>query len=296
MKLKIEHDQIMDAMFPLKKRLLNHGFTSTENYDHGVRCFLSYPTEQVRSLHVDGDSGRRRSAFALALANVLGASQVLYYEFGKDKKTPQVIRVQEGEDIAEEPPVGELDRILTEACAQSEAESTVLILDQLHKTRFLNHIRLHEFIQSGVWSYSDVQFQANYHNLKVFLISDEPLYHSLQNQSFRIWVSRTSQSVGEITAVELGLDEKSAGWLPEMQALFNKMQIWPTLEEYKRLAFDIDSHVLDRTQLKVSIYGWVESIDRSVLESEEIQSCLNDVLEAILQGRVINEEIEISGV
>ncbi|VAW64999.1 hypothetical protein MNBD_GAMMA10-427, partial [hydrothermal vent metagenome] len=130
----------MNKCYPLKEKLSNHGFTSTVSYDHGVRCFLQSPSTQIRCLHVEGDSGRRRTAFAHALANVLQASQILYYEFGKDKPVAQIIRLQEGEEIPEEPPLDDFDRVLTEACAQSEALSTVLILDQLHKTRFLNHI------------------------------------------------------------------------------------------------------------------------------------------------------------
>jgi len=266
------------------------------SYDHGIRCFLENPTEQIRCLHVDGDSGRRRSAFAHALANVLQAPQILYYEFGRDKVRPQVIRLQEGEEIPETPPLEEFDRVLTEACAQSEAENTVLILDQLHETRFINHIRLFEFLQTGIWRYSDVQFQANVLNLKVFLISDEPLYHSLQCQSFRLWVSEATETTKEISAADLGLDEANSGWLKAMQSLFNQLHISPTLEEYSRLSADVNRHVYDVEQLKVSLYGWVESIDRAQLDSEKVQVFLADVLEAILSGQDVQEEIEISSV
>jgi len=280
----------------LKSRLSHHGFTSSESYDHGVQCFLSNPTDHIRSMHVDGDCGRRRTAFAHALANALEASQVLYYEFGKDKPVPQIIRIQEGEEIIEEPPVDALDRILTEACAQSEAEQTVLILDQLHKTQFLNHIRLYEFLQTGLWRYSDVQYQANVLNLSVYLISDEPLYHSLQSCSFRLWISETNRAVVKISASDLGLDEQSCNWLAPMQTLLSKIKISPTLEEYQRLAFDIEQHVHNKQQLKVSLFGWIENIDREELEGDDLQLYLNNVLEAILQGKGIHEEIEISGV
>ena len=162
-------------MFPLKSQLSINGFTSNESYDHAVQCFLKAETDFVPCLHIDGDCGRRRSAFARALATTLGAPEVLYYEFGKDKAVPQIIRIQEGEEIIEEPPIDAFDKVLTEVCAQSEAEQTILILDQLHKTQFLNHMRLYEFLQSGLWRYSDVEYQANVLNLKVFMISNEPL-------------------------------------------------------------------------------------------------------------------------
>jgi len=278
----------------LKSSLSQHGFTSSESYDHAVQCFLSSPTEHIRCLHVDGDCGRRRTAFAHALANALEATQVLYYEFGKDKPVPQIIRIQEGEEIIEEPPIDALDRILTEACAQSEAEQTVLILDQLHQTQFLNHIRLYEFLQTGSWRYSDVQYQANLLNLNVFLISDESLYHSLQSCSFRLWISESNRAVIKVTALDLGLDEKNCNWLTALQILFNDLKLSPTIEEYQRLAFDIEQHVHNKQQLKVSLFGWVENINRSQLDSEALQSSLDNVLEAILLGKEIHEEIEIS--
>jgi len=284
---------IIDA---LKPALSRYGFTSSESYDHAVQCFLSNPTEHIRCMHVDGDCGRRRTAFAHALANALETPQVMYYEFGKDKPVPQIIRIQEGEEIIEEPPVDALDRILTEACAQSEAEKTVLILDQLHKTQFLNHIRLYEFIQTGLWRYSDVQYQANLLNLAIYLISDEPLYHSLQSCSFRLWVSETNRNVVKISASDLGLDEQSCSWLPSIQKLLDQLKLSPTLEEYQRLAFDIEQHVHNKQQLKVSLFGWVENVDRTELENRELQPYINDVLEAILHGKGIDEEIEISSV
>jgi len=281
-------------MYPLKPRLSQHGFTSSESYDHAVQCYLNNPTEHIRCMHVDGDCGRRRTAFAHALANALDAKHVLYYEFGKDKPAPQIIRIQEGEEIIEEPPIDALDRILTEACAQSEAEQTVLILDQLHKTQFLNHIRLYEFLQTGIWRYSDVQYQANLLNLNVFLISDEPLYHSLQSCSFRLWISESNRAVVRVTAPDLGLEEQSCNWLTALQVLFKNLCLTPTIEEYQRLAFDIEQHIHTKQQLKVSLFGWVENINRSVLDSEEIQPLLDAVLEAILLGKEIHEEIEIS--
>jgi len=281
-------------MYPLKSRLSQHGFTSSESYDHAVQSFLNSPTEHIRCMHIDGDCGRRRTAFAHAMANALDAVQILYYEFGKDKPVPQIIRIQEGEEIIEEPPIDALDRILTEACAQSEAEQTVLILDQMHKTQFLNHIRLYEFLQTGIWQYSDVQYQANLLNLKVFLISDEPLYHSLQSCSFRLWISESNRAVVKVTASDLGLDEQNCSWLSALQVLFKNLSLTPTIEEYQRLAFDIEQYIHNKQQLKISLFGWVENINRSELDNEEIQLLLDAVLEAILLGKEVHEEIEIS--
>lgn len=281
-------------MYPLKTSLAEHGFTSTESYDHALRCFLSNPVEGIPCLNIDGDSGRRRTAFAHALANAMSVEHILYYEFGKDKPVPQIIRIQEGEEVVEEPPVEAFDRVLTEACAQSEAESTVLILDQLHKTQFLNHIRLFEFMSSGKWAYSDVSYQANLNNLKVFLISDEPLYHSLHNRSFRIWIGGVHVASNPVSAAELGLDENNCLWFHSLQKLFQQLKVSPGLEEYRHLVFDIEQQVRSTEQLKVSLFGWLESIDRQQLDDELIQLAIDRVVLDIQQSLGIDEEIEIS--
>jgi len=287
-------------MSSLKLRLSQNGFTSSESYDHAVQCFINNPTSHVRWLHVDGDCGRRRTAFANALAHALQAenseqkTQVLYYEFGKDKPVPQIVRIIEGEEIVEESPVEALDRILTEACALSEAEPTVLVLDQLHKTQFLNHIRLYEFLQSGVWKYSDVQYQANLNNLSLYLISNEPLYHSLQSASFRLWVNESGRQAINISAADLGLNEQTCNWLRPLQSLLKQLKYFPTLEEYRRLSFDIEHYVHNKQQLKTSLFGWLENMTFSQLDDKTIQPYLKEVLEAIVQGKGIDEEIEIS--
>ncbi len=283
-------------MYPLKSALANHGFSSSESYDYGVRCYLDNPVEGIRCLNVEGDSGRRRTAFAHALANVLGAHHVLYYEFGKDKPVPQIIRIQEGEEVIEEPPVEAFDRILTEACAQSEAEQTVLILDQLHKTQFMNHIRLHGFLGNGVWHYSDVTFQANPQNLQVFLISDEPLYHSLQKTSFRLWISDEFDASRLPAAVELGIIQENSPWFEPLQRLLKELKLTPAVDEYQKLIFDIEQHVRTEQQLKISLYGWLEGIDRNQLDAESLKPFIGAVIEGIQQGLDVHEEIEIGGV
>lgn len=281
-------------MFPLKPLLSQYGFTSAESYDHAVRCFLSNPTNSIHCLNIDGNCGRRRTAFANALAYALGADHVLYYEFGKDRAVPQIIRIQEGEEIIEEPPIDAFDRILTEACAQSEAEETVLVLDQLHKTQFLNHIRLYEFLKTGVWGYSDVQYQANIQNLKVFLISDEALYHSLQTSSFHLWLDGVSELAQNVSATDLGIDINSCPWLPPLQRLFEYLQLSPTIDEYKRLVFDIEQQIRCESQLKVSLFGWIEGASWEQLRDEQVKPYLEDVLREIQLGLEVHEEIEIS--
>ncbi len=280
----------------LKSCLSQNGFTSSENYDYVVQCFLANPVERLRCLHIDGNCGRRRSAFAHALSGAIQSSQVIYHEFGIEKVIPRVIRIHEGEEIIDEPPIDDFDRVLTEACAQSEAEKTVLILDQLHKSIFQNHVRLFEFIQNGLWRYSDVQFQANKLNLLVFLISDEPLYHSLQSASFRLWVNDANESKANISASDIGLDTANVLWFLPLQKLLGHLCLRPTIDQYQRLAYDIIEHVLSRQQLKLSLFGWLENIDKQCLDDSDTAPLLDDVLKAILLSKGIDEEIEISSV
>ena len=83
-------------MFPLKQQLAEYGFESRDNYDYAIQCFLNNPSENIRCLNVDGDPGRRRTAFAHALGQALGYDHVLYFEFGVGKAVPQVVRVESG--------------------------------------------------------------------------------------------------------------------------------------------------------------------------------------------------------
>jgi hypothetical protein len=281
-------------MFPLKQQLAEYGFESRDSYDYAIQSFLNNPSENIRCLHVDGDPGRRKTAFAHALGQALNFDHVLYFEFGVDRPPPQLVRVQDGEEVAEEPPTLPFDRIMTEACALSEADKTVLILDQLHKAEFMQHIRLYEFTKNKVWTYSDAKFYANQQNLLIFLISAEDLYHSLQQSSFRVWVRALAEDVDGVQPDDLGLDEGCREWLDPLNGLLAELGVSPSLTEYRKLAYDIQTLVRSEEQLKTSIFGWVENVDRTRLHSQAIQSSLARVMRAIENGLGIQEEIELS--
>ncbi|MCW8855680.1 MAG: hypothetical protein OQK76_06005 [Gammaproteobacteria bacterium] len=281
-------------MVSLKQQLAEYGFESRESYDYAINCLLTSPSENIRCLNVDGDPGRRKTAFAHALAQALGHEHVLYYEFGIEKPVPQVIHLKDGEEIPEEPPTQPFDRIMTEACALSEAETTILILDQLDKADFQQHIRLFEFTKSKIWSYSDVAFHANANNLMIFFISNEDLYHSLQQSSFRVWISAQAASTGKIQPQDLDLDESSREWLDSLSELMIELGISPSISEYKRLAYDIESHVRTEEQLRTSIFGWIENVDRKRLYSKSIQPFVSRLMKIIESGFGIQEEIELS--
>ncbi len=281
-------------MFPLNKKLAEFGFESRESYDYAIQCFLQSPTNNVRCLNVDGDPGRRKTAFANALAQAMAYDHVLYFEFGVEKPMPLMVRVRDGEEVTEDPPTSSFDRIMTEACALSEAEKTILILDQMHLAEFRQHIRLFEFTKNKIWAYSDVKFYANAANLLIFMISSEPVYHSLQQASFRIWISAQGGDSEVIQPEDLGLDEACRQWLDPLNDLFNQLGVSPSLSEYKKLAHDIELSVRTIDQLKTSIFGWIENVDRQRLSSNSMKLLLAQILDAIQANLSIQEEIELS--
>ncbi|MDH5483727.1 MAG: hypothetical protein OEY43_00700 [Gammaproteobacteria bacterium] len=282
-------------MYLLKHKLSEYGFESRENYDYAIQCFMEQPTDNIRYLNVDGDPGRRKSAFANALGQALEYEHLLYFEFGVEKPAPQVIRLNQGEELPEEPPTLPFDRIMTEACALSEAEKTILILDQLHLAEFRQHIRLYEFAKSKSWSYSDVSFFANAQNLLIFIISGEPLYHSLQQASFRIWISALPDGAAEMPHhSELGLDDSCQKWCECLNELLTELALAPSLTELKQLAYDVDQHVRTEEQLKISLFGWIEHVDRHRLNSQAIRPYLARVVQAVAENLGVHEEIEIS--
>ncbi|MDH5471891.1 MAG: hypothetical protein OEY87_08465 [Gammaproteobacteria bacterium] len=281
-------------MTSLKQQLAEYGFESRESYDYAVDCLLNSPGNTIRCLNVDGDPGRRKTAFAHALGQALGHEHVLYFEFGIEKPVPQIIHLRDGEEMPEEPPTQPFDRVMTEACALSEAEKTIVILDQLHKAEFQQHIRLFEFTKSKIWSYGDVKFHANANNMMIFLISNEVLYHSLQQNSFRIWISAQALSAGKVQPQDLDLDETSREWLDPLNDLMIELGLSPSLAEYKKLAYDIETHVRTEEQLKTSIFGWIENVDRTRLNSKSIQPFVTRLMKVIESGFGIQEEIELS--
>jgi hypothetical protein len=281
-------------MYPLKQQLAEYGFESREDYDYAVQCLLNSHTENIRCLNVDGDPGRRKTAFAHALAQVMDVGHVLYYEFGTEKTLSQIVRVVDGEDVSEEPPTQPFDRVMTEASTLSEAEKTILILDQLQLAPFQQHIRLYEFIKSKQWSYSDVSFYANSANLLIFIISSEPLYHSLQQISFRIWVGAQAESMDKLQPDELGLDEGCREWLEALSALLFELGCTPSISECQKLTYDIERYVRTEEQLRISIFGWIENIDRKRLNSRPVAVYVRKVMTAVEDNLSIQEEIELS--
>ena len=280
----------------LKEKLAEFGYESNESFDHVVQCFLESPNKAIRCLNIDGDAGRHKTAFAYALAHALGYPHVLYYEFGiEESDRPSLIRVVEGEEVEVEAPVLPLDKLLNEACALSEAEKTVLILDQLQLADFKQHLRLFDFSKTSVWCYSDVSCYANRDNLTIYMISDGGLSPVLQQISFRVWLPVKGKPVEYLQAAELGLPDTCNTWLPRLVSLMQKLDVSPTMSEYAALAYDVEHFVCTEQQLRDSIMGRVSSVDYDRLNSAPLTEAVFQFMKDYGDSLQIQESIEISG-
>jgi hypothetical protein len=281
-------------MNTLKQQMELHGFVSHTDYEYAVQCLLNANTDHIRCLNIEGEPGRRKTAFANALAHALESPRILYFEFGLEQKAPIIIKLNE-EETLDKSEIDPFDKIMTEACALSEAEQTILIIDQLHLADFRQHMRLYNFLVSKVWSYSDVSYVANQTNLSVFMISESPLYHALQQTSFKVWIESLSNPGKPPKASELSLDTSAEDWINILGEIFSRLELNPTLNTYKKIAHDIEHHVRTADQLRTSIYGWVEGAHYPRLFRDELDELFKQAELAIEQYIGYEDTIELSG-
>lgn len=261
----------------LREQMATHGFESNDDYAFPVRCWLAHPTVTVRCLNVSGDSGRRKTAFATALGKALAIPYLLYYDFTQHQED---LPAPPPDPEADLPVINPFDRIVSEACAYSEGDDTLLILDQLQAAHFRQHIRLYEFLKTALWQYPGTTFVANPKHLLIFLLSEEPLYHSLQKHSFRVWVGQVSHAAIPYQPSEFGLDESALPLFAALAALFATLGMMPTRSEYHNILYDLQHYVHHIDHLRHALYGWMEGIDRPTLFSPQLTPLLLGVLEA----------------
>ncbi|MBN1378040.1 MAG: hypothetical protein JXA04_02260 [Gammaproteobacteria bacterium] len=283
-------------MTSLREKMAAYGFESNENYDYIVRCLQNSPDPIIRCLNIEGDGGRRKTAFANALAHALETEHILYHDFTQEEPVTQsaVVRITDDDEGKEEPPIVLFDRIMSDVCAFSEAEKTILILDQLHAADFKEHIRIYRFLTEREWRYGDAVFYANRKNLLVFLVSEEPLYHSLQKNSFKVWIAGPSGSRVPYRPADFKLDADAEPLLNALYQLFEKLSIFPTFSEYKKIIFDIQHNVHCADDLKASIYGWTEAMDNNRLMSEQTHAAILEVMPEVEAFIGIDEDLELT--
>lgn len=283
-------------MSNLRDMLAEHGFESNDDYDYQLRCLLESPTAGIRTLDIEGDGERRKTAFAIALARALAIPHILYHDFTDARPPlPEVIlppgRDELGRTAA---PIEPLDEVVIEACAQSEGDPTVLILDQLQAADFRDHIRLQRLAGHCVWPARDQSYHANRHHLLLFLIAEAPIYHGLQKESFRVWIGRLSEHQGVYDPSAFGFGPEAEPLFAALADLFRQLGCAPTRTEFGRILHDLQLHTRTREQLQLTLYGRVEGVDRLALRAPALSSELTRVL-AAAQTLLLAEHIELAG-
>jgi len=280
-------------MSTLQKRMAEFGFESNEDYQYHLRCLMNSQFDGIKTINIEGHKGRRKTAFANAFARALDTPELFYYDFTQKTEIEGkvVIPPSKDEQGISVQAVNNFDHIMSEACAFSEAEQTIIILDQLHTADFKEHIRIYHFIKSCEWSYGKNSLKAGVENLLLLLISDEPLYHSLQKCSFRIWVNSVSSIQKEYRPEDFGLQEDILPIMNTLEKIFSQLKMSPTHSEYKNVLNDIHLNIHTEQQLIHSLYGWIEGIDRNLLQSLEILSLLTEVIVQIQLYHGIDEVI-----
>ena len=275
--------------------MAEHGFESNDNYEYHVRCLLNYPTHGLRCLNVEGQSTRRKTAYANALALALDYPHIIYYDFTQQHDPGSNLEIpnRQDEEGPSEKPISAFDRAVSEACAYSEAEQTILIIDQLQAADFRDHIRLYNFIETNEWDYSLATLRANSRKFLLFLISEEPLYHSLQKASFRVWTDPGNTHLA-YSPEEFGLEADAAPMMDQLATLFAELGVTPTKSEYERILHDIVRHVRTEDFLRHSIYGWTEGIDHAALFSAELDQQVRQAM-TVIEQYIGFDEIQIVG-
>ncbi|MBF0256571.1 MAG: hypothetical protein HQL47_08980 [Gammaproteobacteria bacterium] len=278
----------------LQKRMALFGFESNDDYSFPIRCLLNSPLRGIRCLNLEGEPDRHRTAFANALARALDYPHILYHDFSQKKPPPPEVILPPSKDESgrEEPPIDPFDDLMSKACALSEGEKTLAIIDQLHEADFREHIRLSKFLDNMQWQIKDSIYYANPHYLLVLLISDQPLYHSLQKASYRLWVNRLSQRLIPYLPKDFSLGEEAREIMQRLDQLFRELGASPTHSEYQHLLHDLQWHVRTREQLQSALYAWFEGVDRQSLQLPHIQPLLDTVIDA-LPSLVGMDDVEI---
>lgn len=268
----------------LRRSLASHGFESNDDYEFALRCLFDADVPHLRVLHVDGSGGRRKTAFANALAHALEYPHVLYHDFTREDvpEAPQPIVLEDGSNGPPEPGMTAFERLVTEACAYSEGARTILILDQLQAADFEDHIRLYHFASTREWTHGAGTVLANRRNLLLVLISEQPVYHSLAHISYRVWTD-AQRAFLDYRPEDYGLGPDAQALFASLAALFEATAASPTPSEFARLLDDLLRRVRSEDQLRQAVFGWTEGVDRARLYAPDVTAALRGAIDALTE-------------
>lgn len=277
----------------LRQKLASFGFESNDDYEYALRLLFEAKPTGVRCLNIVGESGRRKTAFAHALASALEYPHILYHDFTQVETPTAAVMVdaESGATQTIEAAVTAFDRAVTEACAYSEGARVALILDQIQASEFQEQIRLYQFAHTREWSSVIGQVMANPSTLLLILISETPLYHSLQKLAFKVWAD-TSGGFLEFDPKDFGLGVEFQPVFRAFGEAFRELGQAPTQSEFAHIVDDLVQRVRTLDHLRTSLYGWMENLDRDRLMALQVSAALEVVVELLSQLYGV-EEIEI---
>ena len=263
----------------LRSKLAEHGFESNDDYDHALRCLLGQPVTHLRVLHVDGTAGRRKTAFAQALGRALDYPHVLYHDFSAAEvlQAPQPVVMEDGTLATPESPPSGFERVMTEGCAYSEASPTLVILDQLQAAHFADQQRLYNFVMKREWAGSTGPASANAKNLVLVLISEQPLYHSLAKCSYRVWTD-AQRAFLDYRPQDFGLGPEAQGFFAAIATVCTALPAAPTPSEFANVVSDLLHFARSEEQIRQSLFGRVENLDRARLYAPDVAPALRELL------------------
>ncbi len=263
----------------LRTRLAEFGFESNDDYDHALRCLFGQQLTHLRVLHVDGTAGRRKTAFAQALGRAMDYPHVLYHDFSANEPPPSAhpIVLEDGSLGVPEAAPSTFERVMTEACAYSEASQTLLILDQLQAAHFADQARLYNFVMNREWSNSAGSASANARNLVLVLISEQALYHSLAKCSYRIWTD-AQRAFLDYRPADYGLGPEAQGFFAAIATVCVALPASPTPSEFANVISDLLHHARSEEQIRQSLFGRIENLERARLYAPELAPPLRALL------------------
>lgn len=275
-------------MAQLRHRLAEFGFESNDDYDFALRCLFESQPVGVRLLNPVGESGRRKTAFAHALAHALDYPHLLYLDFTRPPPPPElkIVDVDDNNDVPLEAPPTPFERAIVEACAFSEGARVVLILDQLQAADFADQVRLYQFAASGLWA--DGKARAHPRNLLLIVISEQPLYHSLAKHAWRLYTDSTSQSF-DAKPSDYGWPSNASALFHALSALFELLGRSPTVSETTHLLADLNDRVRTAEQLRTALFGRMEGVDRALLYAPALSATLQQVVDCMSELIGIDE-------
>jgi hypothetical protein len=263
----------------LRTKLAEFGFESNDDYDHALRCLFGQEQAHLRVLHIDGTAGRRKTAFAQALGRALDYPHVLYHDFSATEAptAAQPIVLDDGSlGVPEAAPSG-FERVMTEACAYSEATPTLLILDQLQSAHFSDQAKLYQFVMKREWQGNSGTATANKRNLVLVLISEQPLYHSLAKCSYRVWTD-AQRAFLDYRPAEYGLGQEAQALFAALGTVCGALGAAPTPSEFAHVLSDLTHHARSEDQIRQSLFGRIENLDRGRLYMPEVAPLLRELL------------------